>query len=631
MSVTDTSIRQWADRHDCRDQLPVLVRRLIRETTPELRSMRFPGNDAVDLHGLDGDTEAEVASTWVPEGRTVWEMGCNQNPSAKANGDYTKRTDETPQEVMQSSSFAFVTPRRWNDKQEWIDARLTEGKWKDVRVFDSVDLETWLENAPATARWLGERLGIMHPGLLTPEEWWLSWSSASTPPIIPELVSTRRQNEPSELLRKLRANEAVVTVLADDSQEAVAFTIASAMEANADDILDRMLIVTRSDTSINSNGEARSIIVVDLPENSDVNLRDRRKLTLIRPYPKGRLDVQGPLQLSHVTKDAFRSALVKMGLREDDAARLGMDTGHSVAVLRRHLSRDPEVRLPRWARTRAAAKRLLPFALAGSWVESGNQEDQAVLELLGEVSGEELEASRDDLLSLEEAPLARYGNVNVVVSKIDAIFAIGPFLTCADVDRFFQLYEGLLSERDPALDLPPEQWWMANVLGHDRSYSGALLSGLGDTLCILATHGEAICGKRLNIDLSFKANQMVRRLLEDATADHWLSLRNQLRILAEAAPSAFLDGLETELRRPEPPIESIMGTVSGGVSGDCLRTDLLWSLELLAWLPNCFFRVAAVTFDLMRFELDDNWVNTPTNTAAALFRTWLPASTLSAS
>ena len=84
MTIDETAIRQWADRHECRSNLPILVRRLIRETTSSLVSLRFPGNEAVDLSGLDGQAECEDATTWVPAGRSVWEMGCNQDPRAKA-------------------------------------------------------------------------------------------------------------------------------------------------------------------------------------------------------------------------------------------------------------------------------------------------------------------------------------------------------------------------------------------------------------------------------------------------------------------------------------------------------------------------------------------------------------------
>lgn len=79
MPVDGTAIRQWGDRHECRRNLPILVRRLIRETTPSLSELRLTDNEAIELPGLDGQCEAEQATAWVPQERSVWELGCNSN------------------------------------------------------------------------------------------------------------------------------------------------------------------------------------------------------------------------------------------------------------------------------------------------------------------------------------------------------------------------------------------------------------------------------------------------------------------------------------------------------------------------------------------------------------------------
>jgi len=68
--------------------------------------------------------------------------------------------------------------------------------------------------------------------------------------------------------------------------------------------------------------------------------------------------------------------------------------------------------------------------------------------------------------------------------------------------------------------------------------------------------------------------------------------------------------------------------VGGLVGGECLRTDLLWALEALAWHPAHFSRVAGIIFDLQRFKIDDNWMNSPASTAKSLFLVWLPATSL---
>ncbi|MEH7827211.1 hypothetical protein [Gemmobacter denitrificans] len=628
MPIDETAIRLWAERHECRRNLPILVRRLLRETVPSLVSMRFPGNEAVDLAGLDGQAESSVATRWVPAGPSIWELGCNLDPRSKAQDDYQKRTDQIPEAQRLNTHFVFVTPRRWNTKDQWLTERRQASEWASVNAYDAIDLETWLEEAPVTSRWLGELLGVAERGVKTPEEWWQAWATASVPPITKKLVATRRHNERATLLQKLRDREQIVPVQADDKAEAVAFVVATLIEEDALDLLDKTLVASSADARIPSSSN-HLIVISDVAEGVELDFGDRRNLTIVRTYPKGRLDVREPLLLSHVPSETFRSQLEEMGIPRDEAETLARKVGHSVPVLRRQLSRDPDVRRPVWARDRPSAKRLLPFALAGSWVERENVDDASIVELLGEIEAGELVEVRDALLALDDAPIARYGNVNVVVSQLDAIFAVGPHIERGDLDRFFALVPELLGDRDPALDLPQDQWYMAGVLGHGRKFSNALLSGVGDALCILSVHGSEICGNRLGVDLAFRAGQVVRDLMLNATEDRWLSIRGYLRTLAEAAPSVFLDCLEAELRKPEPPIRAIMGTTEGFVSGECLRTNLLWALELLAWHPVHFSRVAEIVFELRRLEAADNWSNSPKSTARSLFLAWLPATALS--
>lgn len=627
MPIKEIAISQWADHHECRSHLPILIRRLIRETTPSILSLRFPGNEAVDLAGLDGQVESASSTVMVPQGRSIWEMGCNQNPSAKANNDYTKRTVEFPEAERKVCCFVFVTPRRWNNKENWLEERRREKSWANVYAYDAIDLETWLEEAPVTSRWLGELLGIACPDMLTPQEWWNRWATVTDPPLATSLVTIRRHDERQTLLERLRKEESVIPVMADDRQEAAAFVVATLLESNAMDLSDRTLVATSARARITSN-PTHLVIIADVPEGVDLDFRDRRKITIVRPYPKGRLAADNALHLSHVSADAFRSALKSMGFSQDEAASKAIQTGHSVPVLRRLLSRDPEVRRPVWAQNRASVKRLLPFALAGAWVEESSFDDSSILELLGEVDTGALKRIRDDLLALDDAPIAKYGPVTKVVSQLDAFFAVGPFIERTDLDRFFQLVPELLGERDPALDLPQEQWWMAQVLGKSPSCSKALFTGFGDALCILALHGKIICGDRLGINCAHQVGLVVRSLMHNADEDRWLTIRKHLRALAEASPDEFLVCLEEELLKPIPPIHAIMGTTNGGISGECLRTDLLWALEMLAWHPEYYSRVAQIIFGLCRFETKDNWANTPKATAQSLFRVWLPGTTL---
>lgn len=308
MSISEIDITSWAGTHACRNKLPVLVRRLIRETAPCLTALRFPGNEAVDLPGFDGQAENSSQTLFVPGGRSIWEMGCNQNPLKKANADYEKRTNEIPADTRKTLSFVFVTPRRWPNKDTWLSNKRKENQWGAVYVYDATDLETWLEEAPVTSRWLGEILGVMMPGLLTPCEWWKSWATASNPELTMKLVSSRRQDPRSLLIAKLRRDESAFSIQADDKKEAVAFVIASLIQEAADDILDRMLIATSSHVRI-SSGSHRMIVITDFEDGGELGFGDRTNLTIIRPCSKELTDSEDTLVLSHVPSEDLRQEL----------------------------------------------------------------------------------------------------------------------------------------------------------------------------------------------------------------------------------------------------------------------------------------------------------------------------------
>lgn len=625
--ITTTDIEQWADRIEARSLLPVLIRRLVRETTPELTSIRFPGHETVALHGVDGETSANAPTLWVPRGTTHWEMGCNKTPAAKATEDYDKRVEKIDQDTRQSDSFVFVTPRRWPGKNEWLSERRD---WAEVRALDVVDLDTWLDEAPTTRLWLAELLDKTHPGLATPETWFRGWSSASMPNITPRLVADRSGGVGEALVKGLRDGDRTIPIVADSRQEAVAFCIATLEEAEAHDLLDRMVVVSSPDVVPGAGQGPRPILLLDLPTGVNLPSIDRDRFQVIRPMAKGETADREKLELPHVGADQFREALEEMGFNRDEAQRRALEVGHSVTVLRRRLSDDPAVRQPAWAQDATTARRLLPHALVGGWVEREHFDDVAFLSLLAEITEEDVARGGRALTKGEDAPLVQIGNVMVTVSQLDALFAVGPYVETGDLDRFFTLVSDAFRERDPKLDLPEDDWWCANIYGKSRSYSGALLSGMGDTLGVLAVHGNSICGSRLSVDLRSRIDRLVRELMSDMASDAWISIRPHLRALAEAAPVAFLDCVEADLDREDQPIASIMRCIGEvGISQTCLRTELLWALEALAWSPKYFARVAEIVFRLCAFEANGNYSNNPASTAAAMFRDWVPSTVLS--
>jgi hypothetical protein len=141
-------IEDWAQTMVARSDFPRLVRNLIRQTNDQVPTLRMPGGEGSAIPGYDGIVVALRGTPFVPAGRSVWELGTDADPSRKATDDYKERTDNPIGEDQPNTTFVFVTPRRWPNKDKWIASRKAQSPWKEIVVFDVYDIEAALDAAP---------------------------------------------------------------------------------------------------------------------------------------------------------------------------------------------------------------------------------------------------------------------------------------------------------------------------------------------------------------------------------------------------------------------------------------------------------------------------------------------------
>lgn len=621
-AISATDLSHWADRREAQSQLPVLIRRLIHCTCSDLTVITFPGGDSVQIGGFDGALETSKGNVWAPAGKSIWEMGCDRKIKQKADGDYRKRTTTVVVEERRQSTFVFVTPRRWSGKAAWVASRKAEDQWADIRCLDADDLEQWIEVSPITAAWLTRVLGRVVEGILTAIDYWRKWSCAAKPELPAELLLAGRDELVSKLvdLIEKRPSQAI-TVAADSRHEALAFVCAAL--STQPKLSDRLLVVEgkfRPDQLGKPEGQ---ILALSDAAAEEQFAHLSSQIPLIVPLARGQVGGAPDIDLEPISGEHFEKCLEQLGLTDHEIMVAERESGRSITVLRRRWAVTPALAQPKWSGDSEIAGKLVPFALCGAW-HLGRNGDLGTLAAIANLSLEQIEQNSNELLSLDDAPIEAIGRYNRVVSQIDALFAIGPRLTKLDFDRFFSVIERAIGVRDPALDLPEEKRWMANILGKEHPFSGALLKGIGNALILLAIHGNTICGRRLGIDIQGRISALVSRLLTDLTGEQWVSIRVNLRLLAEAAPDSFLSALERDLAKAQPAVMALMPVTKGGVTDQCLRVELLWALELLAWNPRTYGRVVGILAILSRVHLDDNWVNKPANSLHSLFRTWLP-------
>lgn len=627
LTIKARQIEDWADSQiDARSRLPVLLRKLVQSTGIDLRKVDFPGYDNAQRKGSDGFVEANAATPWVPDGFSYWEFGTDQSPGAKAESDYAARLTTVDPAERARSTFVFVTPRNWPGKTAWENRKNGAGEWKAVRAFDASDLEQWLEQSVPAQIWLAEQLSLPVNGFETLEQAWHRWAGASQPHLTPEIFAPSIAAHRDSLRSWIdKPSERPFVVAADSREEALAFLACLFEDDELWHVKDLAAVFTSPATLRTLISSSVPFIPIVYTADVERELGDvHRRLHCIVFRPRNAVDTEADIALDLLSYSSFEKALFTMGVAEADIDRLAQESGRSPTILRRRLSKNAAIKTPTWAGDDDTAKTLIPLALVGAW-HAEPEADREIVSLVADRTYEAVEVDVARLLQFDDSPVWSAGRYRGVASKIDALFATARMVTLADLDRFFLAAEYVLSETDPALELPEMDRWAAALYGKTRDHSGALREGLCETLVILSVHGNNLFQGRLGIDVETRVAVLIHKLLTPLTTEKLLSQDHDLPRYAEAAPDEFLKIVEEDLRHDDPAVFGLLKPVERGSFGAWpSRTGLLWALECLAWKPQNLPRVAAILAQLSRSKIDDNWTNKPDASLQAIFRSWMP-------
>lgn len=625
MQWIDTAdLKNWAPRRDCQEHLPLVIRRLIRGTSQNVSQVRFPAGDSIVYPGWDGIIEATNGTEYIPNGLSVWEIGSNKDIKKKADEDYQKRKENSLGVNPTEATFIFVTPRIWSSKNKWCEENITEGFWKDVRVYDAEILEEWIEQAPAVGAWLAKHLGIYPEGAIALEDFWSEWSSITNPPLTPELVIAGRDNQ-VELVRKwLSSSPSSIAVQAATSDEALAFLAAvinALPEQEREFYLSRSLVAENSGSfrHITITGRTGLLLIARFEEIEGSSLAAQKGHHVYVPLAPDNKVTTEKVVLPRLGRDAFISEIKEMGLSEEDAQKYSRDTGRSLTVFRRRLTNISNQ--PEWAKA-DSARDIIPALLAGRWIESKEADN----EIISQLSGEPYESFSKKLYTWQhksDSPILKIGEWWRLVSPIDAWFALATFLTEADLRQLKSIVPKVIGSIDPALDLEPEKRWMSSVYGKELPYSGTLREGIVQTLILVAVFGD---DAKIPVSTTAQTwvDNVVRELLQDADWKLWHSLSDVLPLIAEASPSSFLDAVESSLSQEETPIMGMFSETEDALTSSSAHPSLLWALECLAWSPQLLGHVTLTLGKLARLGPEGKLSNRPANSLRTIFLLWQP-------
>lgn len=618
--ITAQDLSQWAARRDGPAGFPELISRLIVVSCGPI-ALRFPADESILHAGWDGIAETSVATAFVPEGASVWELGAQrQRIERKAEDDYTKRTAEPLGVNRAETTYMFVTPHRWPLKDEWAAAKRAEGIWKDVRVLDGDSLVHWLELHAGVAEWFAVRIGRRPVGLRNLSEVWEEWSLATKHPLTPEIVGADRDEEAVQILRWLNAEPSIMPVQAEAVDEAIAFLYAAVNplpDPHRLYWLSRIVVADTEAIAREIAGLSDKMVVV--LTGGDPGLAARLVRDGHHVFAAFGSDVGTPanvVRLPRAWRHTIEIALEDAGIERADARKYASAAGRSLAVLRRLMPASP-TRRPYWAQPPVSAA-LLGAMLAGAW-DRDYPVDQALLTRLCAMSYEAIETELAPLAAALDGPMRRSGEVWKLTSLRDSWFLLAEQLTAAQLDTLIEIFCEVLGEVSPHYDDPDRRWKFDR--SPPKQASPDLRRGLSEAVIALGVWPDQAKGVA---DAAHRSAAAVKTLLADADERRWWSLANDFRRLAEAAPDAFLSAIEGALAADPSPMASLFRSDEGLMHAKEYLADLMWALEILCWSADHVGRATLILAKLASVDPGGKVSNRPKETLARIFLPWRP-------
>ena len=631
--VTANDLENWARSLSSRDELPKVVSDLIRASAQDIATMRFPSGNKGQVRGFDGHLVCDTAGFNVPRDRSYWEFGTNRDYKVKSASDFNKRTMQVSPAERADITFVFVSPWTWdssdpaNKLEDWVTARQKSSSWKDVRYIDGSALEIWLEHCPAVAAWHARNTFGLRPqeGVRSTDEFWSDFAGQFGPSLTEDVVLCGRETAAQQLLTDLMQPSNTVQLVADSPDEVVAFAVAAMRKADPN---VRLYLEART-LVVDSAAAGRQLLATNnlvLLLRNDA-ARSPGQFSTIGPVlvPLGRKQSGGAAPtLDRPSGQAMGAAMKSMGLEENRALTYARGCGRSLTALAR-LIPGGTYEDPPWLKS---GPELLPAILAGAW-NTTNDMDRAIIERIadGATCGQ-VEGRVRALLRDMDPPFDLEGSVWKVCAPMDAFVRVGPLIDAGQAARLREAMIKVFSAIEP--DTDPDDV-VSFTRPNPTGYSEWLRDGLATTFLLFAVWSRT-AGVNLGAQTGQKFADGLLRDLPGLNSDPRVltSLRNELPLLAEAAPDPLLEALEHMLQGNGDLIRPIFEEHKGLLFPTYKHTGILWALETIAWDPAYFRRAVLVLAGLAAIAPGIRRGNTPANTLSEIFVLWNPNTNASA-
>ena len=633
--VTATEIDNWTvlEPRRAQETVPLLVWKLILASCKSVIDHHFPYGKAIQYPGYDGALDTDDESPFFPTGKSVWEIGTNEDAQNKFNNDYKKRTDNPNGINVSETTFCFVTSRIWSHHRGIVEAteeKAAEGKWKSIRIMDANSLEVWLNGCPAVNAWFLNIIGKPSSDMQELGEYWEHVVNNTFPKLTEEFFTYGRQSVVEKVVSQIEAGATNIILVGSSSLEARLFFVAELFSTDdlvKKEIAERCLVVSSQVAFNEADKQYNNTIIIPTFHPCASQIRMSNNIWLI---PVCRFD---PLDLISKTGNRieipprsrleFCKALEKLGYKTNAAFDMGADLGCSFPALFRKISTNPLEKIPEWSRDKEALN-LIPALFAGAWEENNNG-DKDIVSKLAQMPYQEYMSTIQNYIAGENAPIFSIDHSYACIAISDMWDILWGKITTDIFDRFKGCFCTVFSENDPTYELPENQWNMASVLGKRPSYSNQLKESIIISTIMLTQREETHISSMFSSHITGECSVLVRQAFGPPyTLEHWRTISSYIPTFIEAAPDAVLRALEGAVADPESPIWELFKPTDDMLFGRSFYIHILGALEIVMWDKRYATRALQLLIIFAEKHFDYKMTNAPIDTLYRIFCLWHP-------
>lgn len=616
-------IRYFSDQIQGRTQLPVLIRRLIHSTCEHLTKVEFPGNDDGERKGPDGVVENLSFNAWVPTGTSVWEFGVNQSVTTKANNDIEKSIKSNfKDEEIKEFSFVFVSPQRWLKKASWEKEQNSKKQWKKVIALDASNLEEWIEQSLPAQVWFANLMGKDTRGTSTIEMVLKEWTETTDPHFPLSLFDPYVTSFKETFEDFLNDNNNHCFVIgADSKDEALAFIAYLFSQPSFAHLSSQVLYFEDKDFLRKAIlSDSKIIPVISDPRLATVRVHAPGGAKVIVVVSSNEVNPEPDIILEPVPREHFSDCLEKLGLSQQEINQLSVRSGRSLTSLRRSLDTGNLLK-PSWL-TDEVTRKLIPFALVGSW----DRDNKAEVQFLSKLSNrtiEQLDEDFSELRFLEEPPVWTNQNLRGTISKTEPLLFLKGRISIETVNRFYDLVSEIFKQNLNCTEgnsTPPTEHIVI---------SEEFKSELAWMIAFFSVNGAELFEKFYSFDGLSRAETLFKELLVPLTPERILKLSNQLPLFVEAAPNFFLRLFKDDLNSENSTLkELILSSIDIQFLPGFQLDRLFESIHRLAWQKRYFSAAVMMLAEMADLE-EEALIEPAVKRLKSILHPWMPQSSSS--